>query len=56
MNYLQTESQTTSAFPHVEQRKVVLGEETPGYSEHGEIVSSQTVSSKTRTVETITVN
>lgn len=40
--------------PHVEQTRVILGEETPGYSGHGEIVSSQTVSSKTRTVETIT--
>ncbi|XP_055919951.1 protein 4.1 homolog isoform X4 [Eupeodes corollae] len=44
----------TSTGPHVEQTRVILGEETPGYSGHGEIVSSQTVSSKTRTVETIT--
>lgn len=44
----------TSPGPHVEHTRVILGEETPGYSAHGEIVSSQTVSSKTRTVETIT--
>ncbi|XP_055837798.1 protein 4.1 homolog isoform X7 [Episyrphus balteatus] len=44
----------TSPGPNFEQTRVVLGEETPGYSGHGEIVSSQTVSSKTRTVETIT--
>ncbi|XP_050327491.1 protein 4.1 homolog isoform X4 [Bactrocera neohumeralis] len=40
--------------PHVEQTRVILGEDTPGYSGHGEIVSTQTLSSKTRTVETIT--
>ncbi|XP_070140725.1 protein 4.1 homolog isoform X6 [Drosophila kikkawai] len=40
--------------PHVESTRVVLGEDTPGYSGHGEIISTQTVSSKTRTVETIT--
>uniref|UniRef100_A0A1B0AGC2 Moesin/ezrin/radixin homolog 1 n=1 Tax=Glossina pallidipes TaxID=7398 RepID=A0A1B0AGC2_GLOPL len=45
---------TASMGPHVEQTRVVLGEHTPGYSGHGEIVSTQTVSSKTRTVETIT--
>ncbi|XP_037917599.1 protein 4.1 homolog isoform X3 [Hermetia illucens] len=44
----------TTAQPQGEQRRVVIGEQTPGYSAHGEIVSSQTVSSKTRTVETIT--
>ncbi|XP_062128310.1 protein 4.1 homolog isoform X7 [Drosophila sulfurigaster albostrigata] len=45
---------TTSTGPHVESTRVVLGEDTPGYSGHGEIISTQTVSSKTRTVETIT--
>ncbi|KMY95038.1 protein 4.1 homolog isoform X6 [Drosophila simulans] len=47
---------TTSATtgPHVESTRVVLGEDTPGFSGHGEIISTQTVSSKTRTVETIT--
>ncbi|XP_054089955.1 protein 4.1 homolog isoform X5 [Zeugodacus cucurbitae] len=40
--------------PRVEQTRVILGEDTPGYSGHGEIVSTQTLSSKTRTVETIT--
>lgn len=35
---------------------VVLGENSPGYTADGEIISSQTVSSKTRTVETITVS
>ncbi|XP_055383447.1 protein 4.1 homolog isoform X4 [Condylostylus longicornis] len=49
-----TYQQTDTAVPHVEQRRVILGEETPKYSATGEIVSSQTVSSKTRTVETIT--
>lgn len=33
---------------------VILGENSPGYTADGEIISSQTVSSKTRTVETIT--
>ncbi|KAH8384747.1 hypothetical protein KR093_007339 [Drosophila rubida] len=47
-------SATTSTGPHVESTRVVLGEDTPGYSGHGEIISTQTVSSKTRTVETIT--
>ncbi|XP_030383108.1 protein 4.1 homolog isoform X3 [Scaptodrosophila lebanonensis] len=47
-------STTTSTGPHVESTRVVLGEDTPGYSGHGEIISTQTVSSKTRTVETIT--
>ncbi|XP_054740845.1 protein 4.1 homolog isoform X3 [Anastrepha obliqua] len=45
---------TTTTGPHVEQTRVILGEDTPGYSGHGEIVSTQTLSSKTRTVETIT--
>ncbi|XP_041565971.1 protein 4.1 homolog isoform X5 [Drosophila elegans] len=49
---LYTTSATTG--PHVESTRVVLGEDTPGYSGHGEIISTQTVSSKTRTVETIT--
>nr|XP_036230882.1 protein 4.1 homolog isoform X5 [Bactrocera oleae] len=47
-------SYTTVPGPHVEQTRVILGEDTPGYSGHGEIVSTQTLSSKTRTVETIT--
>lgn len=34
---------------------MVLGENSAGYTADGEIISSQTVSSKTRTVETITV-
>lgn len=33
-----------------------MGENSPGYTAEGEIISSQTVSSKTRTVETITVS
>lgn len=49
-------SYTTVPGPHVEQTRVILGEDTPGYSGHGEIVSTQTLSSKTRTVETITVS
>ncbi|KRJ99904.1 protein 4.1 homolog isoform X5 [Drosophila yakuba] len=49
---LYTTSATTG--PHVESTRVVLGEDTPGFSGHGEIISTQTVSSKTRTVETIT--
>lgn len=53
---LYASSATTSAGPHVESTRVVLGEDTPGYSGHGEIISTQTVSSKTRTVETITVS
>ncbi|XP_064535812.1 protein 4.1 homolog isoform X4 [Drosophila montana] len=51
---LYASSATTSTGPHVESTRVVLGEDTPGYSGHGEIISTQTVSSKTRTVETIT--
>lgn len=42
--------------PNVEQHRVVVGENSPGYDADGEIISTQTVSSKTRTVETITVN
>jgi len=38
-----------------ETRKVALESEDGSYSATGEIVSSQTISSKTRTVETITV-
>lgn len=34
---------------------IILGENSPGYTADGEVLSSQTVSSKTRTVETITV-
>ncbi|XP_017096478.1 protein 4.1 homolog isoform X11 [Drosophila bipectinata] len=49
-----TSAGTTTTGPHVESTRVVLGEDTPGYSGHGEIISTQTVSSKTRTVETIT--
>ncbi|XP_050743092.1 protein 4.1 homolog isoform X6 [Drosophila biarmipes] len=49
---LYTTSTTTG--PHVESTRVVLGEDSPGFSAHGEIISTQTVSSKTRTVETIT--
>ncbi|XP_065366719.1 protein 4.1 homolog isoform X2 [Calliphora vicina] len=44
----------TTTGPRVEQTRVILGENSPGYTAEGEIVSSQTVSSKTRTVETIT--
>ncbi|SPP72677.1 blast:Protein 4.1 homolog [Drosophila guanche] len=51
---LYSSSATTTTGPHVESTRVVLGEDTPGYSGHGEIISTQTVSSKTRTVETIT--
>lgn len=49
-------TQTTTLGPNVEQHRVVLGENSPGYSAEGEIISTQTVSSKTRTVETITVS
>ncbi|XP_061391425.1 protein 4.1 homolog isoform X3 [Musca vetustissima] len=45
---------TTTTSPHIEQTRVILGENSPGYGGEGEIVSTQTVSSKTRTVETIT--
>jgi len=38
-----------------ETRKVALESEDGNYSATGEIVSTQTISSKTRTVETITV-
>ncbi|XP_055314155.1 protein 4.1 homolog [Sitodiplosis mosellana] len=37
-----------------EQRHVILGDNSQGYTAEGEIISTQTVSSKTRTVETIT--
>lgn len=39
-----------------EARKVHLESDDGNYSATGEIVSSQTISSKTRTVETITVS
>lgn len=39
-----------------QQRHVILGENSAGYTAEGEIISTQTVSSKTRTVETITVS
>ncbi|KAG4066585.1 hypothetical protein HA402_007221 [Bradysia odoriphaga] len=38
----------------IDPNHVVLGENSAGYTADGEIISSQTVSSKTRTVETIT--
>lgn len=49
---------TTTTVPLVatETRKVALESEDGNYSATGEIVSSQTISSKTRTVETITVS
>ncbi|XP_058465857.1 protein 4.1 homolog isoform X4 [Malaya genurostris] len=40
--------------PNVEHHRVLLDDNNEGVSAEGEIVSSQTVSSKTRTVETIT--
>lgn len=48
---------TTTTVPVVasETRKVAVESEDGMYSATGEIVSSQTISSKTRTVETITV-
>lgn len=48
---------TTTTVPLVatETRKVAVESEDGMYSATGEIVSSQTISSKTRTVETITV-
>lgn len=48
---------TTTTVPVVstEARKVAVESEDGNYSATGEIVSSQTISSKTRTVETITV-
>lgn len=50
---------TSSATTHIDptsSQHVILGENSPGYTADGEIISSQTVSSKTRTVETITVS
>lgn len=49
---------TTTTVPVVatETRKVALESEDGNYSASGEIVSTQTISSKTRTVETITVS
>jgi len=48
----------TTSVPVVETevRKVALESEDGTYTASGEIVSSQTISSKTRTVETITVS
>lgn len=52
-----TVSTTVESLPSgSEQRNVILGENSPGYTAEGEIISTQTVSSKTRTVETITVS
>lgn len=42
--------------PNVEERRVYIEGEGPFEGADGEIVSTQTVSSKTRTVETITVS
>lgn len=47
---------TTVPLVATETRKVALENEDGTYSATGEIVSSQTISSKTRTVETITVS
>lgn len=49
---------STTSVPVVatEARKVNLTSDDGNYSATGEIVSSQTISSKTRTVETITVS
>lgn len=47
---------TTVPLVATETRKVELENEDGSYSATGEIVSSQTISSKTRTVETITVS
>lgn len=47
--------QEGSTFAAVDPNRPVLGEAEGGYTADGEIISSQTVSSKTRTVETITV-
>lgn len=52
----QTSASTSTTGPRIEQTRVILGENSPGYTAEGEIVSTQTVSSKTRTVETITVS
>lgn len=52
---MHTSSATTYIDPNSSQH-VILGENSPGYTADGEIISSQTVSSKTRTVETITVS
>lgn len=50
-----TVSTTVEQVP-VEGEHLILGENSPGYTAEGEIISTQTVSSKTRTVETITVS
>lgn len=49
-----TVSKTVGEIP-ADSEHLVLGEGSPGYTAEGEIISTQTVSSKTRTVETITV-
>ncbi|KAM7344143.1 erythrocyte membrane protein band 4.1 like coracle isoform 2-T4 [Cochliomyia hominivorax] len=49
-----TSASTSTTGPRTEQTRVILGENSPSYTAEGEIVSTQTVSSKTRTVETIT--
>lgn len=56
MNQTSASTSATTTGPRVEQTRVILGENSPGYTAEGEIVSTQTVSSKTRTVETITVS
>lgn len=49
-------STTVGQIPSDSEHHVILGENSPGYTAEGEIISTQTVSSKTRTVETITVS
>lgn len=49
------EGSTFAAAP-VDPNRAILDEAEGGYTADGEIISSQTVSSKTRTVETITVS
>lgn len=49
-------STTQVPLVQTESRKVALETEDGAYSVEGEIVSSQTISSKTRTVETVTVS
>lgn len=57
--HAEPESNVTTTTPvpvaTTETRKVALESEDGNYSATGEIVSTQTISSKTRTVETITV-
>ncbi|XP_031623900.1 protein 4.1 homolog isoform X2 [Contarinia nasturtii] len=47
-------STTVGQIPAEGEHHVILGENSQGYTAEGEIISTQTVSSKTRTVETIT--